>query len=57
MKKTYTAPTAEAIELFTEDPILAGTTEMGFQDETGANSEGNVLSNKTIWNYNEGNEK
>lgn len=57
MKKTYTAPTAEAIELFTEDPILAGTTEMGATDTPGFDDNGGVLSNKTIWNYNEGNEK
>lgn len=57
MKKTYTAPTAEAIDLTLEAPILAGTTGMGDQGRPGADSEEDVLSNKTIWNYNEGNEK
>lgn len=57
MKKTYTAPTAEAIDLFTEDPILSGTTDMGTTEKPGFDGNGGILSNKTIWNYNEGNEK
>lgn len=57
MKKTYTAPTAEAIDLTLEAPILAGTTGMGDQVRPGADSEEDVLSSKTIWNYNDSNEK
>lgn len=57
MKKTYTSPAAEVIDLFIEAPILAGTTGMGFTDKTGADDELDILSNKTIWNYNEDDEK
>lgn len=57
MKKTYIAPTAEAIELFTEGSILSGSSKLGTFSKPGASNESAVLSNKTIWNYNEGNEK
>ena len=57
MKKTYTSPAAEVIDLFIEAPILAGTTEMDVTDKPGFDDPGNVLSNKTIWNYNEDDEK
>lgn len=57
MKKTYTSPAAEVIDLFIEAPILAGTTGMDVTDETGVNNELGILSNKTIWNYNEDDEK
>lgn len=57
MKKTYIAPTAEAIDLFIEEPILSGSSsEATVSNEEGFNGNG-ILSNKTIWNYNEGNEK
>lgn len=57
MKKTYTSPAAEVIDLFIEAPILAGTTGMDVTDKTGADDELDILSNKTIWNYNEDDEK
>ena len=57
MKKTYTSPAAEVIDLFIEAPILAGTTEMDVTDKTGVNNELGILTNKTIWNYNEDDEK
>lgn len=57
MKKTYIAPTAEAIDLFIEAPILAGTTETGINNTPEITGAPSFLSNKTIWNYNEGNEK
>lgn len=57
MKKTYIVPTAEVIDLFIEAPILAGTNSMGVTDKPGFDDPGNVLSNKTIWNYNEDDEK
>lgn len=57
MKKTYTSPAAEVIDLFIEAPILAGTNSMGFTDKTGADDELDILSSKTIWNYNEDDEK
>lgn len=57
MKKTYIAPTAEAIDLFIEAPILAGTTETGINNTPEITNDASFLSNKTIWNYNEGNEK
>lgn len=58
MKKTYTSPAAEVIDLFIEAPILAGTSDkMNVTDKTGVNDPVNILSNKTIWNYNEDDEK
>lgn len=57
MKKTYIAPTAEAIELFTEDSILSGSPEACFNNKQEITGTHSFLSNKTIWNYNEGNEK
>ena len=57
MKKTYTSPAAEVIDLFIEAPILAGTNSMGVTNKTGADDEFDILSNKTIWNYNEDDEK
>lgn len=57
MKKTYTSPAAEVIDLFIEAPILAGTSEMNATNDIGVNGEPGILSNKTIWNYNEDDEK
>lgn len=57
MKKTYIAPTAEAIELFTEGSILTGNSDVSVNKEQEITSDLSFLSNKTIWNYNEGNEK
>ena len=57
MKKTYTSPAAEVIDLFIEAPILAGTDGMGVTDKTGVNDPVYILSNKTIWNYNEDDKK
>lgn len=57
MKKTYIAPTAEAIELFTEDSILTGSPKAGVNNTQSITNDASFLSNKTIWNYNEGNEK
>lgn len=57
MKKTYIVPTAEVIDLFREAPILCNSGGMGTSDNPGFNDPGNVLSNKTIWNYNEDDEK
>ena len=57
MKKTYIAPTAEAIELFTEDSILTVSPEACFNNKQEITGDASFLSNKTIWNYNEGNEK
>lgn len=57
MKKTYIAPTAEAIELFTEGSILAGNSNVGVNNTQDITGDASFLSNKTIWNYNEGNEK
>ena len=57
MKKTYIAPTAEAIELFTEDSILTGSPNAGVNNTQSITGDASFLSNKTIWNYNEGNEK
>ena len=52
MKKTYTSPAAEVIDLFIEAPILAGTgNEINATPDIGVNSELGILSNKTIWNY------
>ena len=57
MKKTYIAPTAEAIELFTEGSILTGSPKAGVYNKPEITGTHSFLSNKTIWNYNEGNEK
>lgn len=57
MKKTYTSPAAEVIDLFIEAPILAGTNEINAKNDIGVNGEPGILSNKTIWNYNEDDEK
>lgn len=57
MKETYIAPAAEVIDLFIESPILTDSPELGTFSKPGASNESAVLSNKTIWNYNEGNEK
>lgn len=57
MKKTYTSPAAEVIDLFIEAPILAGTSDANVKNNIGVDNPVNILSNKTIWNYNEGNEK
>lgn len=57
MKKTYTSPAAEVIDLFIEAPILAGTSEANVKNNIGVNGELGILSNKTIWNYNEDDEK
>lgn len=57
MKKTYTSPAAEVIDLFIEAPILAGTSDANVKNNIGVNDPVNILSNKTIWNYNEDDEK
>lgn len=57
MKKTYTSPAAEAIDLVIEAPILSGSTEVDSKNEIGIKNDADFLSNKTIWNYNEDDEK
>ncbi len=57
MKKAYTAPTSEAIDLVIEAPILSGSTEVDSKNEIGIKNDADFLSNKTIWNYNEDDEK
>lgn len=51
MKKKYIAPKAEVINLFTESAILAGSLRKS--EDAAITSEDMILSNKTIWNYNE----
>ena len=57
MKKAYTAPASEAIDLVIEAPILSGSTEVDSKNEIGIKNDADFLSNKTIWNYNEDDEK
>ncbi len=57
MKKTYIVPTAEVIDLFREAPILCNSGGLGTSDNPAFDDPGDILSNKTIWNYNEDDEK
>lgn len=57
MKKTYIVPTAEVIDLFREAPILCCSDGLRTSEKPAFDNPGNVLSNKTIWNYNEDDEK
>ena len=51
MKKTYIVPTAEVIDLFREAPILCCSDGLGTSDKPAFDNPGDILSNKTIWNY------